>query len=58
MALGQLDSVPVRILDESIDISAAGPIGSGTADEFNTFGFELVAELITICIVFLNHLFL
>jgi|SoiMethySBSTD1v2_1073268.scaffolds.fasta_scaffold2573749_2 hypothetical protein len=48
MALGQFQNVSVRILDESIDISAAGPIGRGSADEFNAFRFEAFAELITI----------
>jgi hypothetical protein len=42
MALGQFQNVSVRILDESIDISAAGPIGRGSADEFNAFRFELI----------------
>ena len=48
MALGQFQNISVRILDESIDISAAGPIGRGSADEFNAFRFEAFAELITI----------
>ena len=48
MALGQFQNISVRILDESINISGAGPIGRGSADEFNAFTFEVFAELITI----------
>jgi hypothetical protein len=45
MALGQFQNISVRILDESIDISAAGPIGRGSADEFNASGLRLSQSL-------------